>query len=283
MADWMSELLCPLPYRERIVKAHGLLADAEAYLTGEERSRAAYFIAHAHRQLRQPSAALEMCQTAIDWPMPAHRRIVLVECQAMSLYDLGRFGSLETVLATLERLELPESVRAHAIVLRGCMASYNCDPVGFQHFHQAADLLSSIGYEGSLAWVQRSAASLALKTGDAEACLDWAKRITHGASLPVAQLLSAEALTIMDRQAESEELLADVADGKFGALESEAQVRIWYLGALHLVAAGRYAEADSLLGKACAGFADLQRQDIDLCDAINRLRNRLRRGEVARK
>lgn len=279
-AERIRSVLCPLDYPNRIVKCKELLSEK---LDVDDQTLVMYFLAHAYRQtvIDDPANALRVANEALSGELTPEFRAIFLEVQAMSLHDLGRLSEIPAILGEAGQMELPPSVEGHMVALRGVLLARERNPEAFRVWSQAADIFAAHDAAGSLAWVQSSAAELAIKLGDYPLAREWASRVTLAEWLPLAKLLDAEALYRAELRAESVELADKVHAGEFGPLEAEAAAQICYLRAMFALDAGHVVRANLWLVEATEHMSRLRRRVHELSSAIGLLLARVRGEGVA--
>lgn len=277
----VKDRLCNLGYPERITECEALLRGDYGPLDVEARSSVWHFKAHAHRQLHQPSAALATCEQAWGENLTNRVRAIIVENQAMSLYDLGLIGDLPSVFRQFKGLPIEPAVLAHVLVLRGCVLSWRRDRRAFRVLERAAAMLRSLGYQASEAWAQRSAASLTAKLGMSAEAFRWADMITYEPALPQAAIIKARAACLEGRSADGLAMADEVLGGIHGEPAADDRAWVHWLRSCESWKVGDLVSASAHLQKAQQEIREMPRMEIDLVEAVDGMRQKLRRGEVA--
>lgn len=281
-AEHIRSLLCSLSYPERIAKCTELLLTGD--LDDADQVLVRHFLAHAYRQpeIDMPHAALRVANEALAGPLDAEFRGKFLEVWAMSLHDMGHYQAIPAVLAEAHGCELLPSVRGHMIGLQGLLLARERDTAAFQHFEEAEQVFVAHNVVSGVAWVQLSAAELALRLANYTLAREWARRVQWTDRLPLAKLLEAEALYRGGNRAGGIGLANQVGRGDFGAeLEPEARAQSHYLQALFAVDQGDVIRASLELAQANECLSRLNRRVIELADAIGELASRVRREGVA--
>jgi hypothetical protein len=250
-------------------------------LSAEESAHIRYFLAHAYRQLNRPAEALMVCNEALPDTVSVRWRSMMLECRAMSLYDLGRLDEIPGVVAEAERLDLPVTVKGHLLGLQGCLLSRQLDPAAFSTFQAAEDLFTDANHAYGASWVQRSAAALAIKLSGLDRADELLCRVTFPMVLPEVRLLQAQVLYLRGLKSESADLVNQVISGCWGEPAVIDRARAHYLQAVRLADNGLLVQASEQVYQAFEELRLQQRYEIDLTDALNALRFKIRNWGVA--
>lgn len=274
----LRKRLCHLPAAECVFECDEVLRTEQ--LDVEPLGFVLNLKAHSmrHETVRRFVESVGVCREALVLPVSDERRAFVLECLGMNLYDLGRLDELPGVIQYASELQLPDTVKAHMLILEGFYLGLSDDPLAVEKFTLAEETLIGLKNVYSQSWLQVTAASIFMRFGRTAAAKTWAQKVELAKYLPTARLIEAESEFWLGNDARSVQLVTEAEQGTFGPLERRHRSRAHYVRGLHASAKGDILEASRLLRAARIELKGEERRESELSDAINELRANLGKG-----